>query len=243
MINATQTIGQIARSEPATISIFESLGIPYCCRGQETIDEAASSAGVSSQHLLEILARASESCGGGARVDPILDTIIKHLLRSRKKVIWGGLPRIRTLAQAVAQSDDRTQPNATELSILTETLVHEVEDHIAAESGILFPMIQNVEIAYVGINVKPVPPKKLRHAVSRMVHEHEEIGNLLSSIYRLADGYQGTPSSDSPYRALCDELKSLDRELREQVHLENNVLFNRALQFSSALWPCPAVAR
>lgn len=239
MTSTNQTVGQIALSEPAAIPVFESLGIPYCCRGEQSVEEAAEAAGISGQKLREALARAIEPCGDGRSgwIDPILEALMKHLLRSRKNVIGNGLPRIKTLVQSVAELDDQAQPNAAELAVLTETLVRDVEAHVSAETGTLFPMIQNVEIAYVGFNVTPVQPKKLRHTVGKMVHEHEEIGYLLSSMHRLTDGYQGGSSENSPYRALCNELKTLDREIRKEVHLENNVLFDRALQFSRMLWP------
>ena len=78
-------------------------------------------------------------------------------------------------------------------------------------------------------------PKTIHRSVGKMVHQHEEIGCLLSAAHRLTEGYEGTSSSCETYRELCDKLRALDVEIREEVHLENNVLFHRALQFSDAL--------
>jgi iron-sulfur cluster repair protein YtfE (RIC family) len=52
MFDAKQSIGQIARSEPAAIKVFQALGIPYCCHGQQEIDSAAKAVGISPSDLL-----------------------------------------------------------------------------------------------------------------------------------------------------------------------------------------------
>lgn len=242
MINAQQTTGQIARSEPAAIEVFRSLGIPYCCHGQQGIHSASRAAGISVSELLAKVRHADEAvCGSkGPWMDPILEALILHLVHSRESLMDSVLPRIALLARSLAQCGDRVQPNAVELAMVVGALAREVEAHLAKEQTLLFPLIQKIELAYVGESVCAVRPKTFHRSVGRMVRQHEEIGYLLSAAHRLTDGYEGTSSSCAPYRELCDKLKALDREIREEVHLENNILFNRALQFSEALWPLAA---
>jgi regulator of cell morphogenesis and NO signaling len=239
MINAKQTIGQIARSEPAAIEVFRSLGIQYCCQGQEDIESASKTVGISTTELFTKIHRAKEaSCGNrGPWVDPILEALILHLVRSREMLMDSDLPRIASLAHDLARCGDQVQPHAVELAMVVEALAREVESHLAKEEAMLFPLIQKIELSYVGKGVVAVRPKSFHRGVGKMVHQHEKIGYLLSVAQRLTDGYETGSSSCAPYRELCEKLKALDREIREEVHLENNVLFNRALQFSDALWP------
>ena len=239
MINAKQTIGKIARSEPAAIEVFRSLGIQYCCHGQQEIDSASRAAGISVSELLAKVDQARKvSCGSrGPWVDPILEALILHLVRSRAPLMDSELTHIAFLARSLAQCGDRVQPRAEELAMVVEALVREVKSHLAKEKTLLFPLIQKIELAYVGKSVSAVRPKTFHRSVGKMVHQHEEIGYLLSAARRLTDGFEATSSSCAPYRELCDRLRALDREIREEVHLENNVLFNRALQFADALWP------
>lgn len=242
MINAKQTIGQIAHSEPAAIEVFQALGIQYCCHGQQEIDSASNAAGISVSELVAKVHQAKEvSYGSKDRwVDPILEALILHLVRSRESLVDTELPHIALLARSLAQCGDRVQPNAVELAMVVEALAREVESHLAKEKTLLFPVIQKIELAYVGKSVRAVRPKMFHRSVGKMVHQHEEIGYLLSAAHRLTDGYNGASSSCAPYRDLCEKLKAVDREIREEVHLENNVLFNRALQFSDSLWPLTA---
>lgn len=237
MKKAKQTIGQIARFEPATIEVFQSLGIKYCCHGQQEIGSALKAGGVGAVDLFERARQAgtSSTASKGPWVDPILEALILHLLQSRESLVKTDLPQLVTLARSVAEYGDNVEPNATEVAMVVEALTHEIESHLTEEKARLFPLIQNIELAYAGMNADAVRPKAFRHNVGKMIHQHEEIGYLLSAAHRLTDGYSTSSSDVTPYRDLCDKLKKLDREIREEVHLENNVLFNRALQFSNAL--------
>ena len=244
MISSKQTIGQIAHSAPSTIEVFQALGIQYCCHGEQGIDSASEAVGMSVPDLLAKIEQAKKSSSGskGPWVDPILEALILHLIRSRETSIESELPRVALLARSVAQCGERVQPNAAELAMVVEALARKLESHLAKEKVQLFPLIQNIELAYVGEDVSIAHPKAFRRSIGKMVHQHEEIGYLLSAASRSTDGYDGASSACSLYHELCDKLKNLDREIREQVHLENNVLFNRALQFSDALRPVAAMA-
>ena len=245
MFDALQSIGQIARSEPAAIKVFQALGIPYCCHGQKEIGSAAKAVGISASDLLAKIHQAeSTSCDGKGRwVDPILEGLILHLVRSSESLIDRELPRIASLVLSVGQCGDRVQPNAAELVMVVEALTREIESHVTKERAQIFPLIQSIELAYVGKNMSLAHPKVFRRSVGKMVHQHEEIGYLLSVAHRLTDGYDASSSSCPSYRELCDRLKDLDREIREEVHLENNVLFHRALQFSDSLQTFARVKR
>ena len=242
MIKAKQTVGQIVRSEPAAIEVFRSLGIQYCCHGQQEVDSASKTAGISVSELLARVDQARKTSCDSRRpwVDPILEALILHLVRSRETLMDSELPHIAFLARSLAQCGDRVQPHAVELAMVVEALARKVESHLAKEKTLLFPLIQEIELAYVGNSVSAVRPKTLHRSVGKMVHQHEEIGYLLSAASRLTNGFEGASSSCAQYRELCDKLRALDREIREEVHLENNVLFDRALQFSDALWPLSA---
>lgn len=245
MISAKQTIGQIAHSQPGAIELFQSLGIQYCCHGQEEIDSASKAVGVPVSELLAKLQQTGRtSCASKASwINPILEALIAHLIRSRRSMTSKELPHITSLARSLAQCGDRVPPHGVELAMVVEALVREVEVHLAKEEAVLFPLIQEVELAYIGEGANAVRPRTLHRRVGKMVHEHEQIGYLLSAARRLTDGFEGTSSCCAPYRELCDQLRVLDGEIREEVHLENNVLFHRALQFSDAVCSLPQPLR
>ncbi len=238
MINAKQTIGQLAVRQPGTIEVFEQLGIQYCCHGEETVEEICGYLGVPIDSVLSELNRvANTSCATKAPfADPILEALMENLLRTRKILVQHDLPRIQQLAHTVSSCRLQEHPNAIHLAYLSATLAHEVKSHFADEAQILFPRIRELELAYMGSSSMKGRLDGLRKDLAHMTHEHGEVGDLLSRIEDVTEDYSASASTCSSYREICEKLKGLDEEIRQEVHLENNILFDRALQISGALY-------
>lgn len=237
MINAKQNVGDIANRQPSTVEVFDRLGIQYCCRGNETLEAACKYLGLPVDGVLSELNRAADlnRRTKAPWADPILESMIGNLLRTRKVLVQQDLPRIQHLAHAVSSCDLREHPNALHLSYLSATLKHEIESHFTEEAQTVFPKIRELELAYMGSSSGRGNFNKVRDELAHMTHEHGEVGSLLSRIQEVTQDYNATATTCATYREICEKLKSLDGEIRMEVHLENNVLFDRALQISSAL--------
>lgn len=238
MINAKQTVGEIANRQPATIEVFEQLGIQYCCHGEETVEVTCGYLGLPVNGVLSELNRAanSHSTTKAPSAAPILEALMGNLLRTRALLVQHDLPRIQQLARTVSSCHLREHPNAIHVARLSAALAHDVTTHFTEEAQILFPKIQELELAYVGTSSTPVHLDSVRNDLAHMTHEHGAVGDLLSRIQDVTEGYNATATTCPSYRELCEKLKGLDGEIREEVHLENNVLFDRALQISGALY-------
>jgi len=238
MINASQNIGQIAARWPATIEVFEQFGIHYCCHGEDTVEAACAAIGLHQEAVLSELNRAAETTlpASSLWTDPILQSLMRHLCSNTDVLLHHNLPRIQKLARAVGFCHTHRPSQSREVARLASKLVHEIGVHIAQESEMLFPAIQNIEQVYVGEAVLGTVPASVRHNIAQMERSHEAIGALLSTLRRLTGDFEPGDSACAPYRALCNDLKLLDRDIRLEVHLENNVLFNRARQLSQALF-------
>jgi regulator of cell morphogenesis and NO signaling len=237
MINAKQTVGEIANRQPSTIEVFEQLGIQYCCRGDETVETTCAYLGLPLNGVLSELNRAASATSATKApwADTILDSLVGNLLRTRKVLVQQDLPRIQQLAHTVSSCHLREHPNAIHLAYLSATLAHEATSHFAEEAQTLFPKIRELELAYVGRSSATVHLDGLRKDLEHMTHEHGEVGDLLSRIQDATEDYNATASTCSSYREICQQLKGIDEEIRQEVHLENNVLFGRVMQISGAL--------
>jgi regulator of cell morphogenesis and NO signaling len=238
MINAKQTVGEIANRQPSTIEVFEQLGIQYCCHGEETVEATCGYLGLPVNGVLSELNRVVNASGTTKApwADPILEALMGNLLRTRTVLVQQDLPRIQQLARTVSSCHLREHPNAIHIAHLSATLAHEVTSHFADEAQILFPKIRELELAYVGSSSATVHVNSVRNDLAHMTHEHGAVGDLLSRIQDLTEDYDSTTTTCASYRDICQRLKELDGEVRQEVHLENNVLFNRALQISGALY-------
>ena len=238
MINANRTIGEIAGRQPSTIEVFEQLGIQYCCHGEETVEATCKYLGLPVKGVLSELNRVADanSTTKAPWADPILEALMGKLLRTRTVLIQQDLPRIQQLARTVSSCHLREHPNAIHIAHLSATLAHEVTSHFADEAQILFPKIRELELAYVGSSSATVRQDNVRNDLAHMTHEHGAVGDLLSRIQDATEDYNATATTCPSYREICQKLKELDGEVRQEVHLENNVLFNRALRISEALY-------
>jgi regulator of cell morphogenesis and NO signaling len=238
MINAKQTIGEIAVRQPSTSEVFEQLGIQYCCHGEDTVEAICKYLGLPAKGVLSELNRVADanSTTKAPWADPILEALMGKLLRARSVLIQQDLPRIQRLARTVSSCHLREHPNAIHVAHLSATLANEVTSHFTDEAQILFPKIRELELAYVGSSSATVHLDSVRNDLAHMTQEHGAVGDLLSRIQEDTEDYNATGTTCPSYREMCEKLKGLDGEIRQQVHLANNVLFDRALQISGALY-------
>jgi regulator of cell morphogenesis and NO signaling len=238
MINAKQTFGEIANRQPSTIEVFAQLGIQYCCHGEETVEETCEYLGLPVNGVLCELNRVADAnrTTKAPWADPILETLMGKLLRTRTVLLQQDLPRIQQLTHTVSSCHLREHPNAIHVAHLSETLAHEVTSHFTEEAQILFPKIRELELAYVGSSSATLHLDSVRNDLAHMTHEHGAVGDLLSRIQDVTEDYNASATTCPSYQDICEKLKTLDGEIRQEVHLENNVLFDRALQISGALY-------
>jgi regulator of cell morphogenesis and NO signaling len=96
------------------------------------------------------------------------------------------------------------------------------------EEYVLFPAIRAIEAGGAGL---PVP---LSAPIAVMEQEHDRAGSLLSELRAITDGYVAPDWACATFRALYTGLADLEAAMHVHVHLENNVLFPRALDLAGA---------
>jgi regulator of cell morphogenesis and NO signaling len=96
---------------------------------------------------------------------------------------------------------------------------------------VLFPYIKRMEEAVIGGDpILPPPFATVRNPVATMVHEHDSAGNLLRSMRQSSVGYNPPPDACSSFTTLYTALAEFERDLHQHIHLENNILFPRAIE-------------
>jgi regulator of cell morphogenesis and NO signaling len=70
-----------------------------------------------------------------------------------------------------------------------------------------------------------------------MIAEHEDAGQFMAKIRALASGYEPPADACPTFRGLYHGLAEFERDLHQHVHLENNILFPRALELERRVLP------
>ncbi len=114
-------------------------------------------------------------------------------------------------------------------------LAQELTMHMMKEEMVLFPYIVRMEEAVIKNEpVLPPPFGSVQNPVSMMEHEHESAGNALRAMRQASSGYVAPSDACVSYQTLYKALSEFEADLHEHIHLENNILFPRAIAMEQA---------
>ncbi|KAA0010296.1 iron-sulfur cluster repair protein YtfE [Billgrantia pellis] len=213
-----QTVGRIALSLPGATRIFHAHHIDFCCGGRISLRQAAERAGLHIDKLVaELEALPAVSSEQRDWREASNDELIDHILTRYHDVHREQLPELIRMARRVEQvhGDRVSCPNG--LADLLLTLHQEMESHMQKEEQILFPMLRS------GMGTQAQGP------ITVMRHEHDDHGQNLEQVMLLTDDITPPKGACTTWRALYAGLREFREDLMEHIHLENNLLFERAV--------------
>ena len=235
---AERTLGDIVRDDPRAAAVLDRVGLDYCCGGGRTLGEAASAR----QLDLTPTVAALEALGTPV-ADPRaleewdeLDALTEHIVWRHHRYVREMTPSIQTwLAKLVARHGTR-HPELVQVRDTFDQLTNELAAHMAKEENILFPAIDDLAAARRASQRLPASPfGTVLNPVRVMEDDHRAAGDLLARIRALTDDFALPDDACTTYRLCYAELERFERDLHWHVHLENNVLFPKALELEQQL--------
>lgn len=219
-IQSDTPVGQIAAEYPLATKVFARHGMDFCCGGGKPIAEVCETKGLDVDAVLaEITEAVSSSDSDLERWDQApLDDLIEHILVAYHAPLREELPRLEFMARKVNQVHGDKMPR--ELPELLSTILGlraELEQHMLKEEQILFPLIGQGKGPMAG------------GPVAVMEQEHQAAGDALKRLRELTNDYEVPAAACNTWRALWHGLANLEERTHEHIHLENNILFPRAL--------------
>jgi regulator of cell morphogenesis and NO signaling len=111
----------------------------------------------------------------------------------------------------------------------------EMTMHMQTEEQILFPYIEALERAANGeAALEPPFFQTVRNPVQAMMEEHDAAAALVNQIRAASSAYTPPADACTSYQVLYRDLQEFEADLHEHVHLENNILFPRAVEMEAA---------
>ena len=218
MMTTEQTLGEVVAASPAAARIFHRHHLDFCCGGQQSLTQACTASGIDPDALLREIAAAGSAEQTEVRWDQRrVEELVGHILDHYHAPLREELPRLIDLASRVEQVHAEKPECPKGLAALLVGVRDAVENHLGKEEGILFPLILSGRGGMA------------RMPVQVMLQEHEDHGQSLRRIRALADDFQAPAEACASWRELYRSLEQLEFDLMEHIHLENNILFPRAL--------------
>lgn len=235
---ATQLVGELAAQSLSAVRVFEKHGIDYCCGGKRPLDEVCSAKGLDVETVLRDLDAAEQACIPSQRDwnEVPLWELMDHIVSTHHAYLRTELPLIeRAIAKVLDAHHQRHGALLAPIANVFEALKLELEMHIQKEEVVLFPAVAQAErAAEAGRSWTPPRFGSFGHPIKLMEHEHDSAGHALAEIRRLTSDFTLPEGACNTFRALYAALAELERDLHLHIHLENNILFPRALAMEPA---------
>lgn len=241
MFETTKTVREYALEIPNATRVFEKLGIDYCCGGGKSLGDACVQAGVSVDEVLDSLATNAKS--SGTLADQKWQTssqaeLIAHIVEKHHAFTREELERLDALLTKVCGVHGQNHPELFQIQEHFGILRAELEPHMLKEEMVLFPYIIRMEEAAVANQPLPAPPfGTVRNPVRMMMAEHDSAGYLLGRMREASADYTAPADGCISYKTLYSALAEFEVDLHQHVHLENNILFPRAVEHEGAARP------
>ena len=229
VIKADTPVRDLVLAYPGAIPVLEQFGIDYCCGGKHSLAEACTIRNHDVGVVITELNRRSNNAATREvnwNTAPLSD-LIGHIVQRHHAFARQHLGLARELAGRVERRHGPTHPEIYKISEEIAAINSELTHHFSCEENVLFPHIERLEKG--GQQVHPVFAN-IQQPVTKMIMDHNQTGDELRTLREAANDYVPPPDACTTFRALYRALEELERDLHRHIHLENNILFPRALK-------------
>ncbi|TCJ12135.1 iron-sulfur cluster repair di-iron protein [Flaviaesturariibacter flavus] len=232
-----ETVGEIAAKDLRKAEVFRKYGIDFCCGGKKSLQQTCAEKGLD---LAAVEAELDQAGQSGAPTenyegwDPAF--LADYIYNKHHRYYYDEAPIIADLLNRVSGHHGATHPQLAELKQACDVLFAELGGHFAKEEKVLFPFIKALAQAEASGDTRVLQQQfSLREPVQMMEADHEAAGELLESIRRITNNYNLPEGTCNSFALLYSKLKNLEADLHTHIHLENNVLFPKALKLERKL--------
>ena len=228
-INIEPTIGEIVANDFRAASMFKEAGIDFCCGGNKSLSDACKEKGADESLLIQQLETLAQTPVSGAMnfKEWELSFLSDYIVNTHHKFVLKNLPELVFFTQKIADVHGDHHPELLEVASLFTRINEELLQHLKNEEEVLFPAIKEAEK-----NASAEVKSTIVSEITRMQGEHEFAGGAMDKINVLTNNYFIPEDACNTYRVSLKLLEQFEDDLHIHVHLENNILYPKALKLA-----------
>lgn len=238
-VAAGETVGQIAAKDMRKAEVFKKYGIDFCCGGKKSLKQVCEESGLDAAVIeaeLDSVQTKPQTGENFDRWEP--DFLADYIYNKHHRYYYDEAPVITDLMAKVAARHGSHYPELVELQGLYKTLSAELDTHFMKEEKVLFPFIKALTNAKkTGSTTELYNGFSITQPVQMMESDHEAAGEILLAMRKLTNDYTLPADACNSYQFLFQKLRDLEADLHQHIHLENNILFPKALSLDKELRP------
>lgn len=230
-IKEDATVAQIVTEDYRSADVFKKYSIDFCCGGKVSLQTICSKKGLDYHILYQELNDLSQQ---QTEVPDFnmweLDKLAQYILDRHHSYVMQNLALITQYVEKVALVHGHHRPEVMHIRDLFTSVVAELSTHMKKEELVLFPYILQLAAAKRnGVKIALAHFGTVQNPIQMMEHEHDTAGNLMHEISELSNTFNPPEEACNTYRVLYAKLKEFEEDLHIHVHLENNILFPKAI--------------
>lgn len=159
-----------------------------------------------------------------------LAELIQWIVNEHHSFLEAALPRLRQkLLDATRLDCGRNTHLLREITQVLITMSNGLHEHLMKEESVLFPYVVSLEKALAHGKPRPYTPfGKMSSPISLMEDEHKDVHSALARMRALSNHLVLHEHWEPALREFLSGLDSLEKDINQHTHLENNILYPRA---------------
>ena len=235
--NDKTQVKEIALAGPPAKQVLEDAGVDYCCGGSQSLREACFSAKVPAEEILLRLKENKKQAMADEKdwaAEPLAN-LTQHIRETHHRYVRESLPQLKKLLAKVNEKHGANHPEIAQIDVVFAELGRELTMHMQKEEMILFPYIEALERSRNEDEPLETPFfQTVQNPIRTMIHDHDAAGEALRKMSALSSEYTAPAEACMSYQELYRSLGVFEKDLHTHVHLENNILFPRAVELEAA---------
>ena len=233
-----QIIGELVARDYRTASVFKKYSIDFCCQGNRTIEEACEKKNIDTKKVLEDLVAMMEAKSESTTDYQSwpLDLLADYIEKKHHRYVQEKTLEIQPYLDKICKVHGERHPELLEIKEEFNASAGELAAHMKKEELILFPFIRKMTKAKLeNTKVDAAHFGTVKNPIQMMMNEHTVEGNRFRKTEELSNNYTPPLDACNTYRVSFALLKEFEQDLHLHIHLENNILFPKAVEIEKDL--------
>jgi len=225
----SRRIGEIVTDNFKAAEIFKKYGMDFCCGGNSPLKQACAEKNIDlavlTQELTELAGQPADAAHNFKEWN--LGFLCDYIVNTHHQTVTKLLPQVLAYTRKIADVHGSHHPELLQIASLFAQLNDELVPHLKNEEELLFPAIKDA------LNTGSLQSKEtIKSEIARMSKEHEVAGDAMDRINKLSSGYHLPPDACNSYMVAFKLLEEFEDDLHIHVHLENNIVYPKALELA-----------
>ena len=233
-----KTIGAFVAEDYRTAAVFTKYKIDFCCKGNRTINEVCEKQEIDSKELLKkiqdaFLGSSVTVLNSNNKIDfnswP-LDLLAEYIEKTHHRYVEDKSIVIMQFLNKLCSVHGANHPELFQINELFTECAGELAQHMKKEELMLFPFIKKmIKAKETEEDLMQPPFGTVSNPIAMMMHEHDTEGERFREIASLTNDYTAPSDGCTTYKVTFAMLKEFEENLHTHIHLENNILFPKAM--------------